>query len=269
MTKQSLNDVWLDTLFSIVRHGERLKPRGMEILELEHKRLELDMTQTVLTIPDRLLSHNFMLAEAEWILTGSNEVAPLVQYAKRMASFSDDGVTLAGAYGPRIISQLDYVVGKLFEDRDTRQATLSIWTPNPAPSKDIPCTVAMDFKIRQNLLNIHVFMRSSDVWLGLPYDAFSFSMVATEVARQYNNRLRADLLAEEMVYPGTLYLTAASSHLYMLNYDHASSIIQRYIIGATPTPPARFAPSILHTSSQPVWQHLRNIRLAEETPWWR
>jgi thymidylate synthase len=144
-----------------------------------------------------------MAAEALWILDGSDQLSELVRYNPNMAAFSDDGVTLAGAYGPRIMPQIPYVVSKLREDRDTRQAALTIWTPSPAPSKDIPCTVAMDFKVRDGKLNLHVFMRSSDIWLGLPYDVFSFSCVAYLVC---------SILGD--VTPGTLYLTAASSHLY-------------------------------------------------------
>ncbi len=43
----------------------------------------------------------FHLYEALWMLSGRNDVAPLVYYNKRMAEFSDDGKTLNGAYGYR------------------------------------------------------------------------------------------------------------------------------------------------------------------------
>src|SRR3546814_5271713 len=67
-----------------------------------------------------------------------SEIAP---WNRHISQFSDDGVVFAGAYGPRINLQLDYVLNKLREDPDTRQAGLTIWRPNPQPSKDIPCKI--------------------------------------------------------------------------------------------------------------------------------
>lgn len=67
----------------------------------------------------------------------------------------------------------------------------------------------MVFQIRDDLFNAHVFMRSSDVWLGLPYDIFSFTMIA-EWVRLHHNLGSAAVRAG----PGELFVTAASSHLY-------------------------------------------------------
>jgi thymidylate synthase len=203
----NMDDMWLRTYRHVVHFGRVVSPRGMKIREIDHHGIYVDMNYPVLTLPGRKLNYKFMAAEALWILEGSDRVADLAPYNPAMARFSDDGVTLAGAYGPRFVAQLSYVLAKLKEDRDTRQATLTLWTPNPTQSKDIPCTVAMDFKIRDDRLNLHVFMRSSDVWLGLPYDVFSFTMIACLVACHLN-------AAGPPVTPGTLYLTAASSHVY-------------------------------------------------------
>lgn len=205
---------WHRTIDLIRTHGRRVAPRGMPILELDHHTVAVDMRYPVLRCADRKLNYRFMAAEALWIISGANDLASLAEHNPNMAKFSDDGVTLAGAYGPRIMSQIEYAVKKLVDDRDTRQATLTIWQPNPASSKDIPCTVAMDFKIRDEKLNLHVFMRSSDAWLGLPYDVFSFTSVAAKVLSKLNIR----------TFPayatlGTLYLTAASSHLYEEHWD--------------------------------------------------
>jgi thymidylate synthase len=74
--------------------------------------------------------------------------------------------------------------------------------------------VAIFFGIRNDFLNCHVFMRSSDVWLGVPYDVFTFSMLTHLVCGLLNDSLRS-------VQPGQLYLTAASSHLYEANWADA------------------------------------------------
>ena len=85
-------------------------------------------------------------------------------------------------------------------------------------TRDIPCTVALAFQARNGRLNAHVFMRSSDLWLGWPYDVFTFAVVTTTVCQRLNLILNQE---RAMIRPGALYLTAASSHLYEKNWQNA------------------------------------------------
>jgi len=227
----SFNDAsqaWCSALYQVYHGGLKVSPRGRLTHELPHHAVSIELRRPVVTIRERRLSYRFMATEALWILQGRNDLAFLTAHNARMAEFSDNGAVLAGAYGPRISGQLAYVVDQLVTDPDTRRATLAIWTPNPAPSKDYPCTVAMDFKLRDGRLHAHVFMRSSDVWLGLPYDLFSFSMVALQVTALVNaRRFTADLDPDDDPYivPGRLYVTAASSHVYETDFPAVEALL--------------------------------------------
>lgn len=225
-----MNSAWLRHLANLVAYGHSENSRNGTVLELPQTTMAVTMQYPVLDIPDRKMSYRFMLAEAIWMMTGKDTLQDLAKYNKRMAEFSDDGVILAGAYGPRIMEQIDYVVDELYKDPNTRRATLTTWIKNPAASKDIPCTVAMTFMIRRGMLSMHVFMRSSDAWLGVPYDVFSFSMIATLVATRYNARVykNFDIDPRHAVAMGTLYLTAANAHLYSEHHDKAVQILQKY-----------------------------------------
>lgn len=218
---------WRQLLANTLGHGEAVAPRGQPTREVLHtQQLRCRLGQPVVTSPARRLNYRFMAAEALWILAGDNRLAPLTRFVERMADFSDDGKTLAGAYGPRVVPQLPYVIDALLKDPNTRQAVIGIWTPNPEPSKDIPCTLSLGFSLRGHELHCHAQMRSSDVWLGIPYDIFSFSCVAFYVTCMYNLRVR-----EHRVLPGQLTITATSSHLYERDVDKARSVLA--------TPPSR------------------------------
>lgn len=208
---------WASLLCDILNYGSRVSPRGNLTLELPQKTIEVNMRQPVIVDKNRALNYQFMAAEAYWILTGDDSVAGIAPWNKHIAQFSDDGERFFGAYGPKILGQLNYVVEKLRSDRDTRQAGLTIWRENPPQTKDYPCTVAMWFQIRNSKINLHVFMRSSDVWLGIPYDVFNFSMLAHLVCAELN----IDGDERHHFEPGTLYLTAASSHLYEPHFEAA------------------------------------------------
>lgn len=215
------DNAWRDRLASLLLdHEYSSSPRGMPVFEQLHRTIVVDIERSLITHPLRKLNYRFAAAEALWIMNGDDRVEPLARYNKRMRDFSDDGIVLAGAYGPRLQHQINYVINALRRDRDTRQAVASIWTPSPRPSKDIPCTLSLSFMIRGDALHAHAFMRSSDVWLGVPYDLFSFSCFASMIAALYN-----DCAGVEPVGLGRLHLTAASSHLYAEHREQATAIV--------------------------------------------
>ena len=219
--KKSANEVWLEAVSPLAHpfsNNKRVvRPRGLTTFETtEPKILEIDPYYPLVSFPGRKLNYKFAAAEALWILSGRSDLEYLTQFNANMAKYSDDGITLTGAYGPRINAQLPYVANALVEDSATRQACLTIWERSPNPSKDIPCTVAMVFQLRDGRLDCHTFMRSSDVFLGLPYDMFSFSMVMRLVLEVYHTTGGVPRMS---VLLGTLYLYAASSHLYETDMD--------------------------------------------------
>lgn len=91
-----------------------------------------------------------------------------------------------------------------------------LWSPNPAASKDIPCTVALQFIRRSDVLHLIVTMRSSDVWLGLPYDFYVFS--------QLLNCMAGELGCEQ----GWVQFQLGSSHLYERQFGQAEELLHRH-----------------------------------------
>lgn len=226
--------VWGNLLVEIMSNGQPSAPRGQPIKELMSKQIVVDMRRPVLNTAARKLSYRFMAAEAYWILSGDDRVETIAPYNPNIRKFSDDGVRFFGAYGPPIRDQLGFVVNKIEKDLDTRQAGLTIWRQNPPKTKDVPCTVAIFFNVRKDLLNAHVFMRSSDAWLGVPYDVFNFSMLAHLVCAHLNSRARIPTVLR----PGLLYLTAASSHLYETNWAAVDELTRSAQILQQPITPS-------------------------------
>jgi thymidylate synthase len=154
-----------------------------------------------------------MVAEWLWVALGRNRLADLARYNSKMAAFSDDGLTLAGAYGPRLRPQLPYL-HRALADPDSRQAVATIWTPAPPASRDLPCTLALQFLLRRGRLHLIVTMRSSDAWLGIPYDFFTFSMLQSSLA--------GTLGAER----GWIQFNLGSSHLYYEDHKRAQELLE-------------------------------------------
>lgn len=253
--------VWLNAINDILANGDLVSPRGKLTKEIPQRTIEVDMRKPVLRVPDRSLSYKFMAAEAFWILSGDDRVETIAPYNSRISAFSDDGERFFGAYGPKIVAQLPYIVEKLQADEDSRQAGLTIWRECPPNTKDVPCTVAVFFNIRGGKLNAHVFMRSSDVWLGVPYDVFNFSMLSHLVCGLLNeHRLVADAVS-----PGRLFLTAASSHLYETNWDDAKMCLGSTVLDQIETP------KLLWNDPQFLMSELKDLRDSrpgDHRRWW-
>lgn len=212
---------WKYLLGSVFAKGVETFPRGLRTLEILNHTTSTSMIRPFVTQGARNLSYRFMAAEAAWILSGDNRVYSLSRYCPKMMDYSDDGIFLRGAYGPRVVDQLHYVCDALHKDSMTRQAILTTWRENPRPSKDIPCTISMQFLIRDQVLHTIVNMRSSDAWLGWPYDVFTFTTISMYVALTIRSmEMTVPNVIKEM---GTLWVNTGSQHIYETDFQKATA----------------------------------------------
>jgi len=222
MQSINVNKTWVDSLRWVMKNGREVGPRNLKTKEMPLVTV-VDMNSPVLRVPDRNLGYKFMAAEAAWILEGRNDLATIKPYSKQIQNYSDDGIYFKGAYGPKIQDQLGWAVHKLRIDPKTRQCVINIWRERPDLDKDIPCTLALQFYFRGTDLEMHAFMRSSDLWLGWPYDVFNFSQIAT--------RILLHLIWFEPTWIkmglGNLVIHSGSSHIYELNFDRVKEILEK------------------------------------------
>jgi thymidylate synthase len=101
---------------------------------------------------------------------------------------------------------------------------------------EVPCTLTLQFLIRDNVMSTMVSMRSSDIWLGIPYDWHAFSMMSCYL-----------LLILRPDYPnlrlGNLTVTAGSQHLYKIDWEKAQECVERDDV---PLQLSQLNPSELH-----------------------
>lgn len=216
MYYHSLNTAWLKTIGEVLLTGDLVEVRGTRSSEILGHSIMFPMAHAKLTVKEREISYDFMFREAWWILSGQNRLDLLETHAPSYSKFSDDGVRLSGAYGPKIIDQIRYVVETLKHDPYSRQAVINIWRENPRTSKDIPCTLSVQFLLRNGLLNTVVTMRSNDVWLGMPYDVFTFTMLTCMVALELGGDIEL----------GMMFHNVGSRHIYFKDTKKANAVFK-------------------------------------------
>ena len=175
-----------------------------------------DPKDNLVTSPIRKLSHKYAIGELLWYLSGSNKLDAIANYSKAWNKLSDDGETVNSAYGHRIFEkfgfdQWEHVKGLLKADPNSRQAVIHIKEPNPEKTKDLPCTVALQYFIRDGKLYATTYMRSNDIWLGFPYDVFTFTCLQIKMAFELG------------VGIGSYTHIAGSLHLYSRNVQSTTS----------------------------------------------
>lgn len=175
-----------------------------------------DPKDNLVTSPIRKLSHKYAIGELLWYLSGSNKLDAIANYSKAWNKLSDDGETVNSAYGYRIFEkfgfdQWEHVKGLLKADHNSRQAVIHIKEPNPEKTKDLPCTVALQYLIRDGKLYATTYMRSNDIWLGFPYDVFTFTCLQIKMAFELG------------VGIGSYTHISGSLHLYSRNVQSTTS----------------------------------------------
>lgn len=181
----------------------------------------LSCEKTFLTNSRRALSPFYACGELAWYLARSNSIEFIAHYAPQYLQFAEPDGTANGAYGYRIAHNssegdaLHLALKTISNSPESRQAVIAMWHPDDLKtamlqkSKDLPCNVCWQFHLRDDVLHGCCYMRSNDVWLGMPYDIFVNTCIL---------RMMADSLGART---GTYTHFVGSMHLYAKNYDAA------------------------------------------------
>lgn len=210
---------YVDLVHHVISHGRETSPRGFKTLEIEDAVVYIDDIFATLPIGvGRGTVPGIGAVEACQLLAGVSVPETVIAVGPQFKNYAEDNGVFHGAYGLRTDGQYDHVVDKLKEDPDTRQAVVTIWNPefdNKPRKRDYPCTVLHQFRIRNNKLNMSVYMRSNDVWLGAAYDFFQFT------------RVQLALCSILGVEPGGYSHHVGSLHIYETNIEAAESNLKK------------------------------------------
>ncbi|WJZ48532.1 thymidylate synthase [Actinomycetia phage DSL-LC01] len=207
---------YVDLVKHVFEHGTPASPRGMNTLEIEDATIYIDNIFPALPLGvGRGTVAGIGAVEACQIMSGLSKPKLVVAVGPQFINYTEDSGFFHGSYGTRTRGQYDVVIDRLKNDKDSRQGVVTLWDPKldclPG-KKDYPCTVMHQFRIRNNKLNMSVYMRSNDVWLGSAYDFFQFTRVQIAMASVLG------------IEPGTYSHHVGSLHIYENNYAAINSL---------------------------------------------
>lgn len=213
-------------------------PRGMKARENLFVSFTIaNPRDRLLFIPERKFPLDYTMAEILWYLSGNDKTEWIANYSSFWKHISDDGTTANSAYGARIFlqhpyhevneegyphlttpsdfTQWEYVKQELTKDPDSRRAVIHIRQPQDSylAVKDMPCTLSLQFFVRNNKLDLIVQMRSNDLILGTALDVPAFTFMQEMMAMELGVEL------------GSYHHTSNSMHVYERHYDMCESML--------------------------------------------
>ena len=243
-TYDNFTQAWVDLIkWTSTEPDFEASPRGMKVKEVLGAQFKI--TNPLHRIPyissARKYSIHYMVAELLWYLAADNSTEWISTYASFWSNISDDGTTANSAYGARIFKphdrisppsdtgwiQWEYLVQELMKDPDSRRAVVHIRSPHDSvlATKDVPCTLTLQFFIRDDKLHQVASMRSSDVILGIAYDVPAFTIFQELLALQLSEALGRKIEMGDYIH------ISNSLHIYERHFDMADAILKDHQAG--------------------------------------
>ncbi len=185
----------------------------------------LDLSDGILPTPGvRKVFPKSAAAEVAWYLLGSQDVSFIKKYAPMWDKFVEaDGKTVAAAYGYRWGShfgrdQLADAIATLRADPSDRRCYISAWDPSQdglgmQNQKNVPCPLGFTLSVQDGQLHSTLTLRSSDVFVGLPYDVMGHALLMDAIATSMS------------LTPGIAQFSLAHAHLYDAHYEMAQECL--------------------------------------------
>lgn len=207
-------DTWYEKLSSMFEQGFSASSRDGDVAGEVLNAITVidDPTRCFCTSEVRNMPARYAIGELAWYLTADNSLSGIQLYTSNWDRMSDDGETVNSNYGYCIkkkfgFDQWESTVKLLKSDMSSRQAVIHIKEPRHYcnKTKDVNCTVCLQFLVRDGKLYMTTYMRSNDLWYGFPYDVFQFTFMQVMMAMELGLEL------------GTYTHIAGSLHLYKRN----------------------------------------------------
>ena len=162
------------------------------------------------------------IAEFCWIFNGETNIDFLHKYGiKWWDEWANLDNEINYSYGHQVrsfnsrVDQIKYVEREL-EKEHSRRAHITLWNPSELPHQPLPCCyTGFDFYKFNGELHTVMNFRSSDIFLGLPYDIIVGAMFAYYFAHKQKLSL------------GKLHMSLSNAHLYVEHEEQARELLDR------------------------------------------
>lgn len=219
---------YLNLLVEILKNGKSKPSRGIVGLKsIFGYQMHFDLRYGFPLLTTKKMPFNMLLNELLWFVSGSSNIAYLQEHnIHYWDEFADKNLNLGPVYGVqwrhwkgpdgKEFDQLKWAIDEIIKHPHSKAIIVSAW--NVADLKAMrlpPCHTMFQFDVTKGKLKLHLYQRSSDAFLGLPFNIAQYTLLLEMVAKL------TKLEARELI------ISIGNAHLYENQLDAAKDQLRR------------------------------------------
>ena len=219
---------YLDLMRHVLAHGTHKSDRtGTGTMSVFGHQMRFDLQQGFPVVTTKKLHLKSIIYELLWFLQGSTNnnwlkergVSIWNEWAK------DDG-ELGPIYGYQWrswptpngghVDQISQLMEQIKNNPDSRRLIVSAWNVAEIPNMALPpCHAFFQFYVADGKLSCQLYQRSADIFLGVPFNIASYSLLTHMIAQQAG------------LAPGEFIWTGGDCHLYSNHLEQVQLQLSR------------------------------------------
>lgn len=258
---------YLDLVRRILAEGNRRGDRtGTGTISIFGHQMSFDLSEGFPLLTTKKLHTKSIIYELLWFLQGSTNVRWLQERGVRIWNeWADADGELGPIYGRQwrswpapdggSIDQVREVVEQIRHNPESRRLIVSAWNVADIDRMKLPpCHVMFQFYVADGALSCQLYQRSGDVFLGVPFNIASYSLLTMMVAQVCGLR------------PGRFIHTLGDAHIYV---NHLDQVREQLAREPYPLPTMRINPSVrdidgfryedFELEGYQAWPHIKGV----------
>jgi len=219
---------YLKLMEHVLENGTKKHDRtGVGTLSVFGAQMRFNLEKGFPLLTTKKLHLRSIIHELLWFLKGDTNIKYLKENNVRIwDEWADKNGDLGPVYGHQwrswksnegiIIDQIFDLIKNIKENPNSRRLIVSAWNVGDIPKMALPpCHSFFQFYVANNKLSCQLYQRSADVFLGLPFNIASYSLLSMMIAQVCNLDV------------GDFVHTLGDTHLYLNHIEQAKTQLKR------------------------------------------
>ncbi len=219
---------YLELLRHVRTHGVPKDDRtGTGTISVFGYQMRFDLSEGFPAITTKKLHFRSIIGELLWFLKGDTNIHSLHENGVSIwDEWADEDGNLGPIYGyqwrswpaadGRHVDQISQVLEQIKSNPSSRRHIVSAWNVGEIEKMALPpCHTLFQFYVADGRLSCQLYQRSADIFLGVPFNIASYSLLTLMVAQIVGLK------------PGDFVHTLGDAHLYLNHLDQADLQLTR------------------------------------------
>ena len=217
-----------DLMKHILSTGVKKQDRtGTGTISIFGYQMRFDLQKGFPMVTTKKLHRKSIIYELLWFLNGDTNIKYLNENGVRIwDEWADQNGNLGPVYGHQwrswpapdgsAVDQITLLIDQIKKNPNSRRLVVSAWNvPEVNKMALPPCHTLFQFYVAGGKLSCQLYQRSADVFLGVPFNIASYSLLTLMVAQVCN------------LEPGEFIHTFGDAHLYLNHIDQTKLQLER------------------------------------------